>query len=186
MNEMDLDLVLGEFCRRMKIRRKNLGAQQQKMAVSMGIDNTMLSRLESGQNWPSVKNLIRICQGLSTSPDYLLGFSDKRAALPPRQYHIVTAPKVVGPRSIEADIDLGLNVNMSRQIIILSNVAPEIIDGYEKIAQRALKKMIDDADTLYIVPEEEMIDGRIHATLYCDESSANDWIKSVIKNAAKK
>jgi len=53
-------------------RRKRLKMRQVHLADEIGISNTYLSSIEHGKEKPSLDILVKICNGLSVTPDYLI------------------------------------------------------------------------------------------------------------------
>jgi len=67
---MELDYVrLGE---RIANRRKQSNIKQNVLADIIGISNNYLSSIERGKEKPSLEILVRICNELNITPDYLI------------------------------------------------------------------------------------------------------------------
>lgn len=67
---MELDYTrLGQ---RIAKRRKDKGIRQNILAERMGISNNYLSGIECGKEHPSLEVLIKLCNELEVTPDYLL------------------------------------------------------------------------------------------------------------------
>ena len=67
---MDIDYIaMGS---RIFKRRKALGIRQNVLADKIRISNTYLSGIERGKEKPSLDILIRICNELQITPDYLI------------------------------------------------------------------------------------------------------------------
>lgn len=61
-----------EMGRRIKLRRKELGITQEKLAESLGISPNHLSGIETGVQNPSIGFFVDLCEILKVTPDYLL------------------------------------------------------------------------------------------------------------------
>lgn len=57
---------------RIKQRRKELHIKQMEMAEHIEISNNHMSSIENGREKPSLEILLRICEYLDVTPDYLL------------------------------------------------------------------------------------------------------------------
>lgn len=57
---------------RIRLRRKELGLSQSKLAESLDISNNHMSAIENGREKPSMDKFIHICDLLKTTPDFLL------------------------------------------------------------------------------------------------------------------
>lgn len=67
---MELDYVcLGE---RIAKRRKQAKIKQNVLAEQIGISNNYLSSIERGKEKPSLEILVKICNALNVTPDYLI------------------------------------------------------------------------------------------------------------------
>lgn len=53
-------------------RRKELGLRQAQVCERCDINNNYLSNIERGKSIPSLEVLMRICEALEVTPDYLL------------------------------------------------------------------------------------------------------------------
>lgn len=70
MIEMELNYVsLGE---RIAKRRKQVKIKQNTLADQLGISNNYLSSIERGKEKPSLEILIKICNALGITPDFLI------------------------------------------------------------------------------------------------------------------
>lgn len=58
--------------RRIRLRRKELGLTQNKLAESLEVSNNHLSAIENGREKPSLDKFVQICELLQTTPDFLL------------------------------------------------------------------------------------------------------------------
>lgn len=70
-----------EFGVRVRTRREELELSQEAAAVVIGIHWTELGKIERGQRGPRLENILRIAQGLQTTPGALLD----GLPVPPRQ-----------------------------------------------------------------------------------------------------
>lgn len=57
---------------RIKLRRKELHIKQSELAEQLDISNNHISSIENGREKPSLDILIKICDELKVTPDYLL------------------------------------------------------------------------------------------------------------------
>lgn len=67
-----MELNYKELGNRIARRRKMLNIKQNAFAAIVGISNNFLSGIERGNERPSLEVLIRICNALKVTPDYLL------------------------------------------------------------------------------------------------------------------
>ena len=58
--------------KRIGTARKDRGLTAQQLAARLGINAASLRQIECGVKTPSVSLLVRICNALQVSPDYLL------------------------------------------------------------------------------------------------------------------
>ena len=58
--------------KRIKMRRKELGMMQIKLAELLEISNNHMSAIENGRENPSLDKLISLCEILKTTPDFLI------------------------------------------------------------------------------------------------------------------
>lgn len=68
MNEVDLILI----GKRIQIRRKQKGYTQEQLSEMMNVSIQMISNLERGNKAIRIDNLIKLCQILDISTDYIL------------------------------------------------------------------------------------------------------------------
>ena len=61
-----------EVGRRIASRRKELGLKQNKVNEMAGLSDKYLSNIETARSIPSIDVLMKICNSLDTTPDYLL------------------------------------------------------------------------------------------------------------------
>lgn len=66
------------FAKRLRELRKEKGLSQVELGEHLGYGYTAISSYETGRNEPSYSDLIRICEMLDVSADYILGISDIR------------------------------------------------------------------------------------------------------------
>lgn len=57
---------------RIRLRRKELGFSQSKLAELIDISNNHMSAIENGREKPSLEKFIALCDLLKTTPDFLL------------------------------------------------------------------------------------------------------------------
>ena len=69
-NKMNFDRK--ELGRRIAKRRKEKKIFQYKLAEGIGVNATHLSSIEAGRVTPSLEVLVKICDTLEVTPDYLL------------------------------------------------------------------------------------------------------------------
>ena len=62
---------------KLKALRKNKGWTQTDLAKRLGLVTGTISAYETGQKYPSIEVLIKICNLFNTSADYMLGLSDQ-------------------------------------------------------------------------------------------------------------
>ena len=67
-----MELDRKELGRRIAKRRKEKKIRQYKLASNIGVDPTHLSSIEDGSVTPSLEVLVKICDLLEVTPDYLL------------------------------------------------------------------------------------------------------------------
>lgn len=60
------------YANRIKMERLNKKLSQKKLAEMVGLDNSVLSRVESGERDITVGNLLKIADALNINPEYLL------------------------------------------------------------------------------------------------------------------
>lgn len=58
--------------KRMAERRKQLGLKQYQVCELLDVNYKYLSNLETGRSSPSLEMVIKLCEVLQTTPDYLL------------------------------------------------------------------------------------------------------------------
>lgn len=58
--------------KRIRLRRKELGLTQNKLAELLDISNNHLSAIENGKEKPSLEKFVTLCDLLKTTPDFLL------------------------------------------------------------------------------------------------------------------
>lgn len=64
------------FDGRLKSVRRSKRLTQQDLADRLGVSKGTISAYEQGLSYPSLETLVKICDILDTSADYLLGISD--------------------------------------------------------------------------------------------------------------
>ena len=63
---------------RLKEIRKSRGISQLKLAMDMNTSQNTISRYETGEREPGIRELIKIADYFDVSLDYLLGRTDKK------------------------------------------------------------------------------------------------------------
>ncbi len=67
---MEIDYkALGE---RIAKRRRVLNLTQDEVAEATGLSNNYISNIENNHSIPSIETLMKVCEALETTPDYLL------------------------------------------------------------------------------------------------------------------
>lgn len=69
---MNNNSILIEMGKRISQKRKLLGLTQEQLAEKIGVSTQMISNLELGKKAIRPENLIKVCQTLNVSADYLL------------------------------------------------------------------------------------------------------------------
>lgn len=69
MNLNNQYIIMGN---RIKLRRKELRIKQSELAEKLDISNNHISSIENGREKPSLDILLKICEELCVTPDYLL------------------------------------------------------------------------------------------------------------------
>lgn len=75
------------FADRFRMARKELGLTQTQLADSLykktgvSLTNQMISKMECGDRYPSLSNLIALCRFFNMSADYLLGYCERKPLL---------------------------------------------------------------------------------------------------------
>ena len=64
------------FARNLRIARERAHLTQVDMAEAMNMSETVYARYETAKTWPSIGALLRLCQILNCSADWLLGLDD--------------------------------------------------------------------------------------------------------------
>ena len=67
-----VDFQFEELGRRIAARRKQMNIKQTVLAERVGLSNNYLSGIERGKECPTLVVLIRICNELRVTPDYLI------------------------------------------------------------------------------------------------------------------
>ncbi len=70
------DALLKEMGQRMTLARKKAGYTQEKLADATGLSIKMISAAENGHKAMRPENIVKICNCLSVSTDYLLKGED--------------------------------------------------------------------------------------------------------------
>jgi len=67
--------------KRIAKRRKVLNLTQEDVAEATGLSNNYISNIENNHSIPSIDTLLKICEAIDTTPDYLLlGISSRSDA----------------------------------------------------------------------------------------------------------
>ncbi len=66
-----------EVGRRMSKRRKELGLKQYQVCEMIDVNYKYISNLETGRSAPSLEVIMKLCDALQTTPDYLLLGTDQ-------------------------------------------------------------------------------------------------------------
>ena len=66
------EVLLKEIGKRINTRRKQLGITQEVLAERMDVSIQMISNLEQGKKAIRPENLIKLCDSLNVSTDYIL------------------------------------------------------------------------------------------------------------------
>ena len=61
-----------EVGRRIASRRKELSLRQHQLCEMLAVNYKYVSNLETGRSAPSLETIMRLCDALDTTPDYLL------------------------------------------------------------------------------------------------------------------
>lgn len=75
---IDIEEVKTLFGRRLKAERILQGIDRKEMVDLLEVNKASLSLYETGKNFPSVENLLKIAVHLNVSIDYLLGRTEKK------------------------------------------------------------------------------------------------------------
>lgn len=67
-----MELDYPNIGRRIAMRREQIKLKQNALAEIVGISNNYLSSIERGKEKPSLEILVRLCNALRVTPDYLL------------------------------------------------------------------------------------------------------------------
>ncbi|WP_368490226.1 helix-turn-helix domain-containing protein [Clostridium sp. BJN0013] len=78
-------IINGEFGARLKLLRKEKGLTQKELAQKLNMQNTAISKYELNQRKPDTETLLEIANFFNVSVDYLLGNSDDRTTLNPKE-----------------------------------------------------------------------------------------------------
>lgn len=70
-----------EIGKRMAARRKELGLKQYQLCEMIDVNYKYVSNLETGRSAPSLEVIMRLCEALNVTPDYLLLGADIDGAL---------------------------------------------------------------------------------------------------------
>lgn len=70
-----------EIGKRMAMRRKELGLKQYQLCEMIDVNYKYVSNLETGRSAPSLEVIMKLCEALNVTPDYLLLGTDLDGAL---------------------------------------------------------------------------------------------------------
>lgn len=62
---------------RIKLTRTKAGMSQEDLALACKVEKTMVSHWEADRREPSCERIVRLCNALAISADYLLGLSHR-------------------------------------------------------------------------------------------------------------
>ena len=68
-----------EIGRRIAARRKELSLKQRQLCEMIDVNYKYVSSLETGRSAPSLEMIMRLCDALRTTPDYLLLGTDGKS-----------------------------------------------------------------------------------------------------------
>ena len=68
--------IFNILARRIKVKRKELGLTQTRLAEMASVSNPQMFRYENGDNMPTADVIVRLAKALQTTPNWLLGFDD--------------------------------------------------------------------------------------------------------------
>ncbi|MHC9533336.1 helix-turn-helix domain-containing protein [Dellaglioa sp. L3N] len=69
-------MTIDFFGEKLKAIRKSKRLTQLDLAIRLNVSKGTISAYEQGLSYPSIETLVKICDILDTSADYLLGISD--------------------------------------------------------------------------------------------------------------
>lgn len=84
---------LKEIGKRIQNRRKQLGFTQEHLADEMNVSVQMVSNLERGNKSIRIDNLLRLCQLLSVSTDYILTGKENNSDISALTQQIAALPE---------------------------------------------------------------------------------------------
>lgn len=84
---------LKEIGKRIQSRRKQLGFTQEHLADEMNVSVQMVSNLERGNKSIRIDNLIRLCQILDVSTDYILTGKENNSDISALTQQIAALPE---------------------------------------------------------------------------------------------
>lgn len=84
---------LKEIGKRIHSRRKQLGFTQEQLADEMNVSVQMVSNLERGNKAIRIDNLIRLCQLLDVSTDYILTGKENNSDISALAQQIAALPE---------------------------------------------------------------------------------------------
>ena len=69
---MDINIDYKMLGKRIAKRRKVLNLTQDDVAEATGLSNNHISNIENSHSIPSIESILKICDAIDTTPDYLL------------------------------------------------------------------------------------------------------------------
>lgn len=92
---------------RIKLRREELKMPQEELALKLGYKSrSSINKIEKGENDIPQSKIVAFAEALETTPEWLMGWSERAAAAPPRGVRIPVLGKVVAGIPIEAVEDI--------------------------------------------------------------------------------
>jgi transcriptional regulator with XRE-family HTH domain len=67
-----MEINYREMGRRIAKRRKSLKLTQEEISESIGLSNNHISNIENSHSIPSIETLMKVCEKLEVTPDYVL------------------------------------------------------------------------------------------------------------------
>lgn len=80
---MEDKIFLKKMGNRISVRRRALGLTQEDLAERIDVSTQMISNLETGKKAIRPENLLKICNALDVSADFLLTGSDRSTSCDP-------------------------------------------------------------------------------------------------------
>jgi len=67
-----MEINYKEMGRRIAKRRKSLSLTQEEISEATGLSNNHISNIENSHSIPSIETLMKVCEKLDVTPDYVL------------------------------------------------------------------------------------------------------------------